>query len=313
MANFMESFLQEMMILYGIAILGFLTRKKEILNKHATTVLTQLILYITLPSLILFSLNLTFSFSMIKQFIWLISMSFIAMILAMLLSAWMRKQAKLPEQQKKVYESLILFGNQGFIGYAVIYALFHEQGIIYLTIFNIFYLILIWTYGIYLFTKDAKKIDWNKIFLNPGILSTILGLFLLFSPLHLPEKLATNIESIGKMTIPLSMLVIGCLIADAQSNNLFSMLKNQYIWKSAIAKLIIIPLLLLPFYFTAPPFPLLATAVIVSGMPSASTISLYAQKYGADSHFASIGILVTTLLSVLTVPLLYIIMVALYK
>lgn len=313
MSNLTGDFLQEMMILYSICLLGLFARKKGILNKHTTVVLTQLILYITLPALILFSLNISFSFTFIKQFIWLVSMSFVAMTIAIILSAWMRKRSNLCEHQKKVYESLTIFGNQGFIGYAVIYILFHDQGIVYLTIFNIYYLILIWTYGIYLFTKDTDTIDWKKIFFNPGILSTITGLILLFSPLSLPEKITSSLEGIGKMTIPLSMIVIGCLLADIQVKNISLMLKSSYIWKSAFVKLLFIPLSLLPFYFFSVPFPLLATAVIVSGMPSASTISLYAQRFGADSYFASIGVLITTLLCVFTIPILYIIVQFLYQ
>src|SRR5690606_17033194 len=110
-------------------------------------------------------------------------------------------------------------------------------GVVYLTIFNIYYLILIWTYGIYLFTKKTETIDWKKIFLNPGILSTVIGLILFFSPISIPYKIAATLESIGKMTIPLSMMVIGCLIADISIKNITAILKSSYIWKSALIKL----------------------------------------------------------------------------
>lgn len=312
MNGFTAIFAIEMLLLYGISTIGFIARKLDILNEHATTVLTQLILYITLPSLILFSLDIPFSFTIVKEFLWLLVMSFVAMTGAIIIAAWMRKRADLPASQTKVYEGLIIFGNQGFIGYAVIYILFQEQGIIYLTIFNIYYLILIWTYGIYLFTKQAKTIDWKKIFLNPGILSTLIGLLFLFTPLYFPARIGATLESVGTMTIPLSMMVIGCLIADIDLKRITAFLRNRYIWLSSFMKLLFIPLLLLPFYFANVSFPLLATAVIVSGMPAASTISLYAQKFGSDSYFASIGVLVTTFLCVFTIPVLYVIVNFLY-
>lgn len=305
MNEFTEIFAIEMLLLYGISALGFIACKVGILNQHATTVLTQLILYITLPSLILVSLDIPFSFTLVKEFLWLFFMSFVAMTGAILVAAWMRKRADLPESRAKVYESLMIFGNQGFIGYAVIYILFQDQGIIYLTIFNIYYLILIWTYGIYLFTKKANTIDWKKIFLNPGIISTLVGLLLLFSPLSIPNRIEATLESIGAMTIPLSMMVIGCLVAGIDLKRMSAFLRNRYIWKSAFMRLLLIPTLLLPFYFANVSFPLLATAVIVTGMPAASTISLYAQKFGSDSYFASIGVLVTTFLCVFTIPILY--------
>ncbi len=301
-----------MLILYGIGVLGFFIRKKGVVNEHATTVFTQFILYITLPALILHSLDMPFSFTMISQFSWLISMSFVAMTTAIILARWMGRRSTLPNKQKKAYEGITIFGNQGFIGYAIIFILFQDEGIVYLTIFNIYYLILIWTYGIFLFTSDTDTIDWKKIFLNPGFLSTVAGLILLFSPLSLPEKFAAPLENIGNMTIPLSMIVIGCLIADMYGKNILQLLRNSYIWKSAFVKLLFIPLLLLPFYFFSIPFQILATAVIASGMPSASTISLYAQRFGADRFFSSIGVLVTTILCIFTVPLLYLLVLILY-
>ncbi|MFP3919293.1 AEC family transporter [Lysinibacillus telephonicus] len=299
------SFSQEMLTLYGIAILGFIVRKRGILNENANGVLTQLILYVTLPALILFSLDISFSFTLVKEFLLLIIMSIYVLLLSCFLAKWMGTRSKLPEKQNSVYEGLIIFGNQGFIGYAVIFIIFGNQGIIYLTMFNLCYLLLIWTYGIYLFSKNDDGIRWEILFLNPGILSTITGLVIFLSPITWPDIISDGLEIVGKMTIPLSMIIIGSLIADVKYASLFTIFKNGYLWKAAIAKLLFIPLLLVPFAAIGVTTPLLLIAVIVSGMPSAPTISLYAQKYGADAFFASLGVLLSTLLCIITVPFLY--------
>ncbi|MBP2257599.1 AEC family transporter [Virgibacillus alimentarius] len=298
-------FLQEMIMLYCIGILGFVVRKKDILNRHTNDVLTQLILYITLPALILFSLDIPFSFTVIKEFLWLLSMSVYVLTLAILLAFWMRKRAHLPKKQESVYESLIIFGNQGFIGYAVCFILFKEQGIIYLSLFNLFYLLCIWSYGIFLFTKRKTTIKWKSVLLNPGILSTVAGFMVLFSPFRFPEIFSSALESVGKMTIPLSMILIGSLLANTTYKDIPFMLKNPYLWKSAVARLLIIPLLLLPFLLLPVSFPLLAIAMLVSGMPSAPTTSLFSQKFGADTNFATLGVLLTTVLCIFTIPFLY--------
>ncbi|WP_106498372.1 AEC family transporter [Lentibacillus sp. Marseille-P4043] len=300
-----SAFFQEMLVLYGIALLGFVVRKIGVLKENANDVLTQLILYITLPALILFSLDISFSSAMVKEFIWLVSMSVYVLIASIFLAIWMKRGSQLPKKQKSVYEGLIIFGNQGFIGYAVSFILLGEQGIVYLTMFNLCYLILIWTYGIYLFSRDMDTINWKIILLNPGILSTLTGLVIFLLPISLPDMISEGLESIGKMTIPLSMMLIGCLIADVKYKDLFLLFKNTYLWKLAIVRLILIPLLFLPFVALPVSFPILVIAVIVSGMPSAPTISLYSQKYGADTLFASLGVLLTTLLCIFTIPFLY--------
>lgn len=301
-------FLQEMLILYGIAILGYIVRKKGILNDNANDVLTQLILTVTLPALILFSLDISFSFTIVKEFLWLISMSVYILGLSIFIAGWMRRRSKLPENQKSVYEGLTIFGNQGFIGYAVSYVLFGAQGVIYLTIFNLCYLILIWTYGLYIFSKSKIIINWKIFFMNPGILSTISGLVIFLLPISFPDIISSGLETIGKMTIPLSMMMIGILLAKVTLKDTVRFMKNIYLWKSAFVKLIFIPLLLIPFTAFPVPIPLLTIAVLVSGMPSAPTISLYAQKYGADTAFSSFGVLITTFFCVFSIPFLYLVL-----
>ncbi|AIM17205.1 hypothetical protein HW35_13910 [Bacillus sp. X1(2014)] len=298
-------FLQEMVSLYGMALLGFIARKSEILNENANDVLTQLILYITLPALIIFSMDISFSITLVKEFLWLTFMSVYVLVLSIFLAIWMRRLSRLPDKQKSVYEGLIIFGNQGFIGYAVIFIIFGEQGIVYLTMFNIFYLLLIWSYGIYLFNKKETGLRWKPVFLNPGILSTVAGLVIFLLPIRLPQLVSNSLEIVGKMTIPLSMILIGSLMAHVKYETLLSMLKNLSLWKMAIAKLLFIPLLLIPFVVFSVPTTLLVLAVIVSGMPSAPTISLYAQKYGGDAIFSSLGVLLTTFLCIFTIPFLY--------
>ena len=120
------AFLQVLVPLYIIAALGFASRKMSILNSHANQVITQLMLYITLPALILYSLNTTFSTGLLTDFAWLVAMSIFILCISVILASWLRRKATLPEKQKTVYESLIIFGNQGFIGFAIIYLLMAE-------------------------------------------------------------------------------------------------------------------------------------------------------------------------------------------
>lgn len=302
------NFVQEMIVLYLIGLAGFIGRKKDVLNAHTNQVLTQLILYITLPALILYTLDIPFSITAIGEFTWLAVMSIYIIVIATLIGLLMRRKAKVQENKKAVYESLIIFGNQGFIGYAVSYMLFQEQGVIYLTMFNVCYLVHIWAYGIYLFTKNAQGIPWRKICFNPGIISTLLGFIIFVTPLTWPAVLASGLESLGKTTIPLSMIVIGSLVANVKLIDLPQLLRNQLLWKSAFARLILIPICLLPFVFLPIPFPLLVIAILVTGMPAAPTVSLYAQKFGGDALFASLGTLLTTILCIGTLPLLYILL-----
>lgn len=300
-----SDFVLAMMPLYMMAIIGFTARKLRVFNQHANQVMTQLMLYVTLPALILFSLQTTYSIELLIDFIWLVMMSIFVLSLSVFIAARLRKRAALPNEQKSVFESLIIFGNQGFIGFAVIHILMAEQGVIYLTIFNICYLILIWKYGIYIFTMHDRSVNWRMLFFNPGILSTLVGVCMLFLPLSWPDIILTTFENVGKMTVPLSMILIGSFLADIRIKDFIQYGKNKYIWIAAILKLMIVPLSLLVFIFLSVPHSLIIVAILTAAMPSATTTSVYAQKFGADTSFASFGVILTTLLCFITLPIIY--------
>lgn len=303
--NAISHFLQEMSMLFLIASIGYYCRKRNIISKNATEVYTQLLLYVTLPALILYSLNIPFHIDLLTEFLWLISMSVYILFVSCVLAAWMKRRSGLPENKKCVYEGLIIFGNQGFIGYAVCYILFGQEGVIYATIFNICYFILIWTYGIWIFANERAKIHWRDIVLNPGIVATIAGLGFMFFPFTMPAILAGTLEMVGKMTIPLSMIMIGSLLSEIKINSVLQALTSSTLWQSAIVKLLVIPFLLFPFIFLQVPIYLLIVAVLISGMPSAPTMSLFSYRYGADANYASLGVFISTVLSMITIPVLY--------
>ena len=116
----------------------------------------------------------------------------------------------------------------------------------YLSMFNLCYLLLIWSYGIYLF--DKNEINWKKVCLNPGFLSTIVGMIIFILPIGWPDVISKGFEMIGKMTIPLSMIVIGSLIANMKLHSFLSAIKYGPFWKIVISQTFNNPFILNPLY-----------------------------------------------------------------
>ena len=160
------SFYQELMILYSIAAAGYIAKRSKIFAKEADKVLTQLILYITLPALVLFSLDFPFSVSLLRDFSILIFLSVFSLCMSCLIAYYIAKKCGLSLERNGVYQGLIIFGNQGFLGYAVCQALFSREGTMYAAVFNLFYLALIWTYGIYIIAKDTQSFSWKMLLLK---------------------------------------------------------------------------------------------------------------------------------------------------
>jgi malate permease and related proteins len=303
--NQFAHFTQELTLLYSIALLGYMLRRKEILPEGSEKVLTAVILNVTLPALILFGMDVPFSVENIIQFGWLSLLSSFVLIVSSVISSFSMKKLNIEVKKKNALEGIMIFGNQGFLGIAVCYLLFGKEGVFYGTLFNFVYLLYIWTYAIYLFARSAESVQWRKVFLNSGVIATLAGLLLMILPGTLPAVLSNTLEMTGKPTVPLSMLLIGSLLGAMPLADLKLFLKNKHLWLASLYKLILFPLLLLPFLLISLPFQLFAVAFLVAGMPSAPTISMYAQKYGEDASFAAAGVALSTFLSCITIPALY--------
>ncbi|WP_221565393.1 AEC family transporter [Alkalihalobacillus sp. TS-13] len=301
----MLSLLGEMVMLYLIAIVGYVARKTKILPDSSDYVITQLVLYITLPALIMYSMDFPYDSKYMHEFGWLIGLSLTAIFIACAAGILLRKKATLPDDQKGVYEGLIVFGNQGFIGYAIIYILLGEIGILYTAVFNFLYIILIWTYGIYVVGRRNASFSWRWLFLNPGVIATTVGFFMFLQPYQWPVSFHNLFKTVGLPTVPLSMLIIGILLANLNASEVRNYLCNTYLWSAVLTRLLVIPLCLVPFIFLPVNPILLLVAVLVAATPSAPTIALYARKYGGDPYFASVGSSVSTVLSTLTISFLY--------
>ncbi|OLS36027.1 hypothetical protein BTR22_13660 [Alkalihalophilus pseudofirmus] len=295
----------EMLGLLVIGFIGFTARKVRILPVESNRVLTQVILYITLPSLILYAMDINLSTEIMFELLWLIGLSIYAMAVAILVGRGMRRSATLPENKQGVYEGLIVFGNQGFIGYAVTFYLFGEIGVLYTAIFMIFYLFLIWSYAIYLVARNYQKINLSLLFWNPGIIATTLGLVIMLLPFGWPSPVSSLLLTLGELTMPLSMLLIGSLLAGLTSSTCRQLMTSKYVWLAVLTKLVVIPVFLLPFIYLPVSMTVIGVAILVTATPSAPTITMYAEKYGGDTKFAAVIVAAGTILCVLTIPLLY--------
>lgn len=302
----MISFLKELLMLYATALIGYVSKKHGILGRQADRALTQVILYITLPALILYSMDIPFSTGYLQDFLILTALSVFVLGVISAAAFLLARKSRLPESRKGVYQGIMIFGNQGFLGYAVCCSLFFKEGTVYTAVFNIIYLILIWTYAIYLIAKGRHCFSKRLLLSSPGILATFCGLLIFLLPFGWPPLVSDFLKSLGTPTTPLSMLLIGSIMANIGKADLAAMLTSPYLWITAVFRLLFAPLLLFPFAFLGIKYTLLAVAVLLSGMPSAPTIPIYAEKYGADAAFGSAGVCLSTLLSIATLPLLYV-------
>lgn len=206
-----------------------------------------------------------------------------------------------PREKKSVLSYGMICSNSSFIGLPVAETLYGGLGVMYTSIFQIPIRFTMWTAGLSLFTEVRRKEAVKKLVTHPCILAIFIGLVLMVLPFDLPKVLTSSLLSLSRCCIPVSMLVIGSILADADIRSLFSVPVLYY----TFLRLIAFPLVVYGVLSLLPLDDLLVSiCVLMTGMPAGSTTSILADQYDCDSLFASQLVFASTLFSVITLPLL---------
>ncbi|SDC34276.1 MULTISPECIES: AEC family transporter [unclassified Candidatus Frackibacter] len=295
--------MNQILVLFSMIFVGYIIRKKDIINKEINQGLSSILLEVTLPALIISSMMIKINTELINNIKIISLLSFILYSVIVLLTIFITNFLSLSHRRKTVFKFLLIFGNVGYMGYPVINAIYPNYGIFYAIIANVFYNFLMFTYGVYIFIQNednSNQISLKNL-LNNGLIAVAIGFLLLITGWQLPKPIAGALKSLGSMTFPLSMLIIGSSLTNV---NLKSTIKNFHFYLLSGLRLLIIPLII---YVALSQFELPSIveniSIILFSMPAAANAVIFAEKFEGDYNFASEGVFFTTLLSLFTIPI----------
>ncbi|NFE19536.1 AEC family transporter [Clostridium botulinum] len=294
-----SNIINQVLILSIIMGIGVICGKRKILNEEATKRLSDFLVKVTLPCLILSSFNYNFTEDMIKNAKMFFIYSIIIHIALILISGLFF--IKYNERARKVLKFSTIFSNSAFMGYPVIEALYGKIGVFYASIFGIPFNIFMLSAGIMIYTGERDAKNLKGILKHPGIIATVLGMFILVFSISIPIPINTALQYVGSMTTPLSMIIVGSMLADINIKEIFSGTEAYY---GSFVRLIIIPALvyILMIVVKADKL-LLEICVILEAMPTAVLATVLAEEYDGDVVLAAKCVFITTILSVITIPL----------
>ncbi|ACL69055.1 AEC family transporter [Halothermothrix orenii] len=294
--------INQILVLFLIIFLGFVLRKKQLINEEINKGLSNILVDVTLPALIISSMAIEFNpdiMDNIKKIGFISIASYLTVIALVLIFT---SKLSLPSKRKTVFKFLLIFGNVGYMGYPVIDTIYPELGILYAVINNIIFNVLVWTFGIYLFIKDEKgsNIKLHNL-VNNGLIAVVIGFILFLGNIKLPLPIEGALDKVGEMTFPLSMIIIGSSLTNVRFKTI---IKDYYLYLLCLLKLIAIPLIgfLILIQFDLPQI-IRDISVLLLAMPAAASGVIFAEKFEGDYKFASEGVFITTLFSLVTIPL----------
>lgn len=292
-------------IIIGI---GFFSFKFGYLASDIKTAISRIVVRITLPVLVISTLTkLTITPELMKNAIFIAITAVCAIAVLYITGVLISKIFKLNKITGVVHSIMTAFGNVIFLGYPLIQALYGETGLFYAACYAFVNDALVWTFALYKLAKygnnNVGKMSWKKC-ISPPTVSFAVSILMMVFGLKVPGVFGQVFDTVGSMTTPLSMLFIGATLATVDIKGI---VKRLAIMPAFLIKMIIAPVLLM-FLLTYIPVDFVAKCVVILqvAMPSQTIMAIMSQEYGADTTYAAEVIFITTLLSLVTLPIVYI-------
>lgn len=289
--------------------LGYFLNKKEIFTAEVCQKLSYLIVNITMPLLIITSLGEVQAVDRGEMILFILAGSGFYAVLPFLAKG-LNALTRVPKEERPVYEMFYVFSNNMFMGFPVAAALYGPGCIFHLNLFNLGFNLLYYTYGIRCSSGRKSSVKGRqalKQMINPGTIASLAAIVLFFCDLQLPEAVNEVCNYVGTISSPLSMLIIGAGIGNYSLKSVFA--ESRQLYFVAALRLAVMPAaawgIMTLIGFTGL---LRGIAVITMGMPVAAIVSMGCTEYGTYARQGSAGVAMTTVLSMLTIPVLLLIL-----
>lgn len=306
----------QMLILFTIVLLGAIARKIHLMNDDFDALLSKLVMTVTLPGMLLDSVlsntNLPDSHTIMMMLVYSTVLYVLVCLFAWIFVRLVYRGVPRPAQGAHAY--LISFGNTGFIGFAVLGAIMGNDAVLYGAVYNIPYNVFLFSVGMLFIASTgsdgaaAKKPVKEQVkaiakqLVSPCLISCFVAMFLALFGVTDSGYVGQTCNLLGQMTVPAAMLVIGSTLA---KQPLKQMVNDGWSYLTSFMRLAGVPLLI--FFvggiFIHDPY-ILAVIVIESAMPAASSGIMMCLAYGGDTMTMSRGTFITTIFSLVTLPLL---------
>ncbi len=284
--------------------LGFCLRKYRVIDERMQKGLSDMLLKAILPFSILASANYERSSELAKGMLAMFAASVIYYAVTLVFIRLLSRKLSMKEKEQRIFVTLTVFANTGFVGMPVMSALYGNSGLLLAVVFNMSYNIFMYTYGVHL--VSGKKGNWTSVILNPVTIASLLAILLFVSPVVLSDYVMGPIRLIGDMTVPLSMILIGSNLAMLPLGRVLGDPKSYIV--SAV-RLLVIPFVALAamwgIYHVIPMMPTTAAVfVLMCALPCGSMNVIFSEKYNCAPDFAARATVQSMLLSMISLPVM---------
>ena len=302
-------------MLFLMMLPGVFIRKFKLAGEDFGKGVSNLILFIASPALVLYAYFRDFNGEIMKTAVWVFVFAMLAHTLFTVFAFLLFKGAR--DDLRRVLRFAVVFANAGYMGMPLIEAALGPEAVLYASIYNISFNIFQWSLGVYIFENNSRldiKRLLKKVLTHPCTIAAALGLIIFSTSTHvyIPEILKDAVAMLKNLVAPLSMLVIGIRLAELDFKSLKDTLTDKYAYLCLFLRHLFMPFLVvlilkllslvLPISDTV-----IAVMAILSSTPAATATVMFPERYDGNARYASKIVAISTLLSILTMPLIILI------
>ncbi len=291
----------QMAVLFLLVVAGFASRKLKLMDEDFDRKLSNFVIQLTAPCLIISS-TMGDTMPDRSRIVPLLAVGCITYAVLIAVASVLPRALPVAREERGLYSFMIAFANVGFIGYPIVASIFGQSSVFYACILNAPNTIAIFVWGV-MFVRgtSAGRFDW-RLLLSPSMVATYLSVAIVCAGWRAPQFLAQPVTLLGNMTVPASLLVIGSSIAGMP---LRRMAGCRATYMMCVLRLLAVPVGMF-YLIRLLGFDTHAAAVnaVLVGMPVASFGTMFCMKYGRDVTRMAQGTFLSTLLSMLSIPLL---------
>ncbi|MBR4060640.1 MAG: AEC family transporter [Lachnospiraceae bacterium] len=298
---------KQVLIMFSLAGVGYICYRTKKITLEGSKNIANILIYLSLPCVIINSFLVDYSKEKLMGLLYSSMAALVVLIIGIVISrVFFGKDA--------ILNFAAAFSNPGFFGIPLIVATLSNGAVFYVATFIAFLNFLQWSYGVALLTynnsTNKDKGEWKKyipsakrVLTAPFLVAVVVGVFFFVTQIEMPELIYKSIQHIAGLNTPLAMFTIGVYFAQT---NPIKMLKNSKLYLLSLVRLIIIPvvcmlvLMVLPAEFAEMKMALL----IAAACPTGANVAVYAQLYDSDYGYAVETVIISTLFSVITIPIL---------
>ncbi|MBR2989990.1 MAG: AEC family transporter [Solobacterium sp.] len=297
MSDVVMVLIQQVIVMGMLMVIGFIAYRTKLINSEGVKQMSNIALYVATPAILINSFLAEFDVQRLIKAGWTAVLSFVTFLFGLILVKTVFRKLN------NVGKFGVLFSNVGFMGIPLVQMVLGQEAVFYMAMVVAVMTLTTFTYGMYLITGDKASMSLKKVITNPPIIGVIVGILIYCFRIPLPSTVVRTCSMLANVSGPISMMVLGSYLAEADMKSVFGS-KDTYL--ILLGRLILVPGLMLVTLKLLPGSldDIKAVILIAASTPVATALGMFSQLYGGNYAYGAGVVSLSTILSLVTMPLL---------